>query len=54
MDAAVDIGRNDVSKHQFSLRVENEQADTRRDGQPCFAKPFLRRERGQGNFSLFS
>ena len=32
MDAAVDIGSNSVS-------VENEQADMRRDGQICLAKP---------------
>ena len=40
MDAAVDIGSNPVSKHQtrFSLSVENEQADTRRDGQICLTK----------------
>ena len=34
MDAAVDIGRNPV----FSLSVENEQDDTRRDGQICLTK----------------
>ena len=39
MDAAMDIGSNPVSKHQFQPEVENEQADTRR---------------GQGKFSLFS
>ena len=38
MDAAVDIGRNSVST-RFSLSVENEQADTRRDGQICLMKP---------------
>ena len=39
MDAAVDIGSNPVSSTRFSLSVENEQADTRRDGQICLAKP---------------
>ena len=38
MDAAVDIESNPMSKHRFSLSVENEQADTRRDGQICLAK----------------
>ena len=36
MDAAVDIGSNPT---RFSLSVKNEQADTRRDGQICLAKP---------------
>ena len=40
MDAAVDVGSNPVSKHQIQPEcVENEQADTRRDGQICLTKP---------------
>ena len=37
MDAAADMGRNPVSKHQ--IQPECEQADTRRDGQICLTKP---------------
>ena len=54
MDAAVDIGSNPVSKHQiqtrFSLSVENEQADTRRDGQICLAKPNFQAGTGTRKF----
>ena len=42
MDAAVDIGSNPASKHHIQPEcggVENEQADTRRDGQICLTKP---------------
>ena len=39
MDAAVDIGRNPVSK-----------ADTRRDGQICLAKPNCQARTGTRNF----
>ena len=39
MDPAADIGRNPVSNNRFSLSVENEKADTGRDGQTCLAKP---------------
>ena len=38
MDAAVDIGGNPVST-RFSVSIENEQANTRRDSQTCLAKP---------------
>ena len=39
MDAAAEIGRNFVSKHQrFSLSVENEQADVGRDGRTRLAR----------------
>ena len=55
MDAAADIGRNPVSKHQIhSLSIENEQADTGRDGQSCLAKPSSQAQTGTGRFSLFS
>ena len=39
MEAAVDIGSKTVSKHQIQPECgENEQADTRREGQICFTK----------------
>ena len=42
MDAAVESGRNPVSKHQpirFSLSVKNERADGERDGRTRLAAP---------------
>ena len=45
MDDTVDIGST-----RFSLSVENEQADTRRDGQICLAKPNFRAGRGTRKF----
>ena len=64
MDAAAEIGRDLLSKHQrFSLGKGNEQADASlvikkgRDGtaEPVSRNQILRRERGPGNvhFSLF-
>ena len=51
MDAAVDIGRNPVGKHQIrSECVENGQADTRRDGQTCLAKPHSQARTGMRIF----
>ena len=39
-DAAAESGMNPVSKHHiFSLSVENEEADTRRDGRTCLVTP---------------
>ena len=35
----MDIGRNAVSKHEIQPEVDNEQDDTRWDGQACPAKP---------------
>ena len=40
MDAAAEIGRNPVSKHQIRPGcVENEQADARQDRRTRLAKP---------------
>ena len=51
MDAAVDIGSNPVSKHQIQPECgENEQADTRRDGQICLAKPNFQAGTGTRKF----
>ena len=50
MNAAVDIGRNRVSKTRFSVSIENEQADTRREGQTCLAKPNFQARTGTRNF----
>ena len=41
MDAAAELGRNPVSKHQIQPEYGDEQADAGRD--------ILRRVRGQGN-----
>ena len=51
MDTAADI----VST-RFSVSKENEQADTGRDRtvKPVSRNQLFRRERGQGNVSLFS
>ena len=49
MDAAAEIGRNPVSKHQIQPVYGDEQIDAGRD---CRIRPrdqILRRERGQGN-----
>ena len=35
----------------LSLVVDNERGDARRDGQTCLARPILRHERGQGNYT---
>ena len=49
MDAAVDVGRNPVST-RFSVSIENEQGDTRRDSQTCLAKPNSQVRTGTSNF----
>ena len=55
MDAAADIGRNPVSKHQ-PIRVrpsaENEQADAGRDGQILLARSHSRAWKGTGKYTL--
>ena len=38
MDAAAEIGRNPVSKHQIQLSVENEQTDAGRDDRTRLAR----------------
>ena len=52
MDAAAELGRNPVSKHQIQPEYGDEQADAGRDGWTRLARPrvqILRHARGQGN-----
>ena len=49
MDAAAEIRRNPVRKHQSKPENGDEQADAGRDGRTRLARPILRREWGQGN-----
>ena len=50
MDAAADLGRNPVSKHQIQLEYgDDEQADAGGLLNPISRDQILRRERGQGN-----
>ena len=51
MDAAAEIGRNPVSKHQVQPEYGDEQADAGRDGtaEPVSRGQTLRHVRGQGN-----
>ena len=49
IDAAAELGRNPVSKHQIQLSMEMSRADARRDCRTRPARPNLRRESGQGN-----
>ena len=46
MDAAAELGRNTVSKHQ----IQNEQADKRRDSQTCLTKPNSQARTGARKF----
>ena len=39
MDAAAELGRNPVSKHQIQLEYGDEQADAGRDGRTRLARP---------------
>ena len=50
MDAAAELGRNPVSKHQIQPEYGDEQADTGRDCRTRLER--LRRERGQGNIQF--
>ena len=51
MDAAAELGRNPVSKHQVQPEYGDEQADAGRDGtaEPVSRDQILRHARGQGN-----
>ena len=51
MDAAAELGRNPVSKHQIQPEYGDEQADAGRDGtaEPVSRDQILRHARGQGN-----
>ena len=52
MDAAAELGRNRVSKHQIQPEFGDEQADAGRTAEPVSRDQILRRERGQGNINL--
>ena len=59
MDAAAEIGRNPVSKHQpirFSLSVETERADAGRNGRTSLGRlnSHARTGTGKHNFTSFS
>ena len=49
MDAAAELGRNPISKHQIQPEYGNEQADAGRPAEPVSRDQILRHERGQGN-----
>ena len=49
MDAAAELGRNPVSKHQIQPEYGDEQADAGRDCRTVSRDQILRHERGQGN-----
>ena len=51
MDAAAELGRNPVSKHQIQSKYGDEQADAGR-AEPVSRDQVLRRERGQGNINF--
>ena len=56
MDAAAELGRNPVSKHQIQPEYGDEQADAGRDGWTRLARPNSQARTGTGeySFSLFS
>ena len=56
MDAAAELGRNSVRKHQIQLEYIDEQADAGRDCRNRLARPNYqaRTEAGKYLFSLFS
>ena len=56
MDAAAELGRNPVSKHQIQPEYGNEQADAGRDCRTCLARPNsqARTRTGKYSFSLSS
>ena len=56
MDAAAELGRNPVSKHQIQPDNGDEQADAGRDCQTRFARPNSQARTGTGKyyFSLLS
>ena len=55
MDDAAESGRNSVSKHRFSLIVENDQDGAGRYSQICLARLDYqaRTDTGKQSFSLF-
>ena len=56
IDAAAELGRNSVSKHQIQPTCENEQTDAGRDGRTRLARPNsqARTRTEKYSFSLFS
>ena len=56
MDAAAELGRNPVSKHQVQPEYGDEQADAGRDCRVCLARPnsLAPTRTGKCSFSLFS
>ena len=56
MDAAAELGRNPVCKHQIQPEYGDEQADAGRDCRTCVARPNsqARTRTGKYSFSLFS
>ena len=56
MDAAAELERNPVSKHQIQPEYGDEQADAGRDYQTRLARPNsqARTRTGKNDFSLFS
>ena len=53
MDAAAEIGRNPVSKHQIQPTYGDEQADWRRDCRNILARPNSQARTGTGKYSFF-
>ena len=49
MDAAAELERDPLSKHQIQPEYGDEQADARRDCRIRLTRPNLRHERGQAN-----
>ena len=52
MDAAAEIGRNLLSKHQIQPEYEDEQTDGDGTVKPVSRDQSFRRERGQGNINI--
>ena len=52
MDAAAELGRNPVSKHQIQPEYGDEQIDAGVTAEPLSRDQILRRERGQGNINF--
>ena len=50
MDAAAEIGRNPMSKHQISLSTKNEQVYAGRDGRTRLARPNSQARTGTGKY----
>ena len=53
MDAAAELGRNPVSKHQIQPEYGDEQADAGRDCRTRLARSNSRARTGTGKYSFF-